>query len=345
MRVGRPIGAVAIAALISSCSTTAQIVPTEPEQVALSGDIVPAHDPVLIRENDTYYSYSTGMDNRKPILARSSTDLATWHALPGPLDFIPDWALHMVPGARDIWAPDIAKVGDRYRLYYSVSTFGSQHSVIGLATTATLDPASRGYGWRDEGEVIASSSSVDFNAIDPNFFSDADGRDWLTFGSFWTGIKLVELDQTTGKPKAGAPIRALASRGPEHGTAIEAPFLFHRNGWYYLLVSFDQCCRGADSTYKLAIGRSRSVSGPYLDRAGTPMLEGGGSIVLEAGPDDRFRGPGHAAYFRDSDGREYLIHHAYDRDNHGVRSLRLERLGWTADGWPKAAIDSGGVQP
>lgn len=345
MRTGWHLVPVALAAILSSCATTGPSASSLPKQVVLSGDIVPAHDPVLIREGDTYYSYSTGMDDRKPILARASGDLAAWHALPGPLKAIPDWALQSVPGARDIWAPDIAKVGDRYRLYYSVSTFGSQHSVIGLATSETLDPASPRYGWRDEGAVIASSDAVDFNAIDPNFFADSDGRHWLTFGSFWTGIKLVELDSATGKPRAGAPIIALARRDAAHGFAIEAPFLFRHGDWYYLIVSFDQCCRGADSTYKLAVGRSRSIAGPYVDTDGIPMLEGGGSILLEARQDDRFRGPGHAAYFRDNDGKEYLIHHAYDRDNRGARTLRLERLGWTADGWPQAAIASRGVQP
>jgi len=332
------------AAVLSACASG------DPQAVGrshleLSGDVVPAHDPVLIREGKTYYSYSTGMDDRKPILARASDNLVVWRPLSGPLQAIPGWALEIVPGARDIWAPDIAKVGGRYRLYYSVSTFGSQRSVIGLATTSTLDPDANRYGWRDEGVVIESSSADDFNAIDPNFFANADGRQWLVFGSFWSGIKLVELDRSTGKPRQGAPIASLARRDAAHGTAVEAPFLFRKGDWYYLIVSFDQCCRGSDSTYRLAMGRAKSVTGPYLDRSGTPMLDGGGTILLEADPDDRFRGPGHAAYFRDRDGSEYLIHHAYDRDHRGARTLRLERIVWDEDGWPQLASLAGDPLP
>ncbi|WP_235535124.1 arabinan endo-1,5-alpha-L-arabinosidase [Sphingomonas sp. Leaf339] len=305
----------------------------------LAGDIVPAHDPVLIREGDTYYSYSTGQRDRLPILARTSRDLITWRALPGPISAIPKWALAAVPGARDIWAPDISRTRDRFRLYYSVSTFGKQRSVIGLLTNTTLDPAKRGYGWRDEGLVIGSKEGDNFNAIDPNFARDREGGQWLALGSYWTGLKIVRLDPKTGKlADPAAPPIAIARRAASDGTAIEAAFIVDHGGWYWLIASFDHCCRGADSNYHLVIGRSTKITGPYVDRSGRPMLDGGGTVLVQADAAgrDRFRGPGHAGFLHDRDGNDYLIYHAYDRDARGVPTLRLTRVRWDADGWPAA---------
>ncbi|WP_235527673.1 arabinan endo-1,5-alpha-L-arabinosidase [Sphingomonas sp. Leaf38] len=307
----------------------------------LSGDIVPAHDPVLIREGDSYYSYSTGQNGRLPILARTSRDLVTWRALPGPIAAIPDWALAAVPGAKDIWAPDIAYANGRYRLYYSVSTFGKQRSVIGLLTSPTLDPAKPGYGWRDDGLVIASKDGDDYNAIDPNFARDRQGGQWLAMGSYWTGLKLARLDPATGKLAVpGAPLIPIARRAPGPNTAIEASFIVDHGGWYWLVASFDHCCRGAKSDYHLVIGRSRAITGPYVDRAGVAMRDGGGTVLLQADAagKDRFRGPGHAGFLHDRDGRDYLIYHAYDRDRHGAATLRLARMRWSRDGWP--ALDN-----
>lgn len=303
----------------------------------LSGDIVPGHDPVLIREGDAYYSYSTGQRDRLPILARTSRDLVTWRALPGPIAAIPAWALAAVPGAKDIWAPDISYANGRYRLYYSVSTFGKQRSVIGLLTSPTLDPAKPGYGWRDEGLVIASKPGDDYNAIDPNFVRDRQGGAWLALGSYWTGLKLARLDPATGKlADPAVPLTPIARRVPGPNTAIEAAFIIDHGGWYWLIASFDRCCQGAKSDYHLVIGRSRAITGPYVDRAGTQMRDGGGTVLLQADAagKDRFRGPGHAGFLHDRDGRDYLIYHAYDRDRRGVPTLRLARMRWARDGWP-----------
>ncbi len=310
---------------------------TAPREAALSGDVVPAHDPVLIREGDRYYVYSTGQRDRRPLAARTSRDLRHWAPLPSPMSDLPDWARTAVPGAREMWAPDIARVGDRYRLYYSVSRFGTQHSAIGLATATTLDPAAPGYGWRDEGMVIASREGDPFNAIDPAFVRDRQGRQWLSFGSFWGGIQLIRLDPGSGKPAAGAKPQMIARRDMGDKTnAIEAPFIIDHGGWYWLIVSFDFCCRGTKSSYHLRIGRARSIEGPYLDRSGRAMREGGGTVLLQADAAgrDRFRGPGHAGVMRDRDGRHYLVHHAYDAAAGGVATLRIARLEWDEAGWP-----------
>lgn len=315
----------------------------EPQQPAVSlndrltGDVAPAHDPVLIREGDTYYSYSTGQEDRQTLVARASQDLIHWRALPSPLPRLPAWALAAVPGAKNAWAPDISRVGGRYRLYYSVSTFGSRRSAIGLMTASTLDPAAPGYGWRDEGAVIRSAETDDWNAIDPAFVRDRRGGAWLAWGSFWSGLKITRLDPATGKPvDPGAPPIAIAARPASAGHAIEGAFVIDHGGWYWLIASFDYCCRGVRSDYHLVVGRAREVTGPYLDKDGRPMLDGGGTTLLraDAAGRDRFRGPGHAGVFHDPSGRDYIVYHAYDAAARGRSTLRLARLGWAADGWP-----------
>ncbi|QXT35601.1 arabinan endo-1,5-alpha-L-arabinosidase [Sphingomonas sanguinis] len=308
-----------------------------PDEMVLSGDVMPAHDPVLIREGDRYYAFSTGQRDRRPLVARTSRNLRHWSPLPSPLPDLPDWAKAAVPGAREMWAPDIARVGGRYRLYYSVSRFGSQHSAIGLATATTLDPDAPGHGWHDEGLVIASRKGDPYNAIDPAFARDRQGGEWLAFGSFWGGIQLVRLDPRSGKPAAGARPVMIARRGAEDkADAIEAPFIIDHGGWYWLIVSFDYCCRGAKSNYHLRIGRARSIEGPYVDRAGRAMRAGGGTVLLQADAAgrDRFRGPGHAGVLHDRDGRDYLIYHAYDAAAGGAATLRVARLHWNEAGWP-----------
>ena len=184
--------------------------------------------------------------------------------------------------------------------------------------------------------MIESRSSDNFNAIDPNAFDDADGRQWLVFGSFWSGIKMVRLDPATGLRSAeDERIHSLASR--RRPGAVEAPVIIRRDGYYYLFVSFDFCCRGVESTYYTVVGRSRDPTGPYVDRDGRAMMEGGGFLVLHADLDRtrRFVGPGHPDILQDG-GREYIVYHAYDRQADGAPTLRIQQLGWTEDGWPVA---------
>ncbi|MBB3035035.1 arabinan endo-1,5-alpha-L-arabinosidase [Alteriqipengyuania lutimaris] len=291
------------------------------------------HDPVLMAEDGSYYLYSTGSPDHSPLRAHRSPDLVNWTALPAPFP-LPEWTTQAVPGARGAWAPDISRYDGGYRLYYSVSTFGSQVSAMGLATSPTLDPDASDYAWTDHGPVVTSTQGDPYNAIDPNFVTDRDGRAWLSFGSFWGGLMLVELDPATGLRKPGAPVTNIARRPDNAENAIEAPFIFERDGWYYLLASFDRCCNGVESTYKTVIGRSRAIDGPYVDRSGRSMLDGGGTIIAAAEPDDRFRGPGHPGHFRDSEGRDILVFHAYDAENDGRPTLRIGELTWTS-GWPE----------
>jgi arabinan endo-1,5-alpha-L-arabinosidase len=245
---------------------------------------------------------------------------------------MPAWVKDAVPGAAGIWAPDISFAHGEYRVYYSVSTFGKNRSAIGLVTTPSLEKPV----WTDKGLVIRSTQSDDFNAIDPNVFEDAEGGQWLAFGSFWSGLKMVRLDSKTGLRAAGdRKVHAIARR--DSPGAIEAPFVIRRGGFYYLFASLDFCCRGPASTYYTMVGRSKDPKGPYLDRNGKSMMEGGGLLVLHADLDAarRFVGPGHIAILREPK-QDYIVYHAYDTQARGVPTLRIQPLGWTDDGWPVA---------
>lgn len=304
-----------------------------PLNLELTGAFHNIHDPVIIKAEDAYYLYCTG----PAISIRRSLDLIDWK-MPFPVSVfahVPDWALEIIPGATNIWAPDISFYNDKYHLYYSVSTFGSNHSVIGLATNTTLDSKAEGYKWEDQGLVIESPPGGNYNCIDANLVIDADGNAWLTFGSFWSGIKMRRLDYNTGKlSDEDTTLYSLAQRFEASGS-VEAPFIIHRGDFYYLFVSFDFCCRGADSTYRVMVGRSESVTGPYVDRDGRQMLNGGGTQVTF--PTERWRGPGHCAVLRDGD-VDYLVYHAYDAETRGTPTLRIDRLIWDDEGWCSVAL-------
>jgi arabinan endo-1,5-alpha-L-arabinosidase len=303
----------------------------------MTGNLSPVHDPCIIKQGATYHLFCTSQASERPGLIhwRTSPDLVTWTLVGAVMPALPDWAQKEVPGTRGAWAPDISLINGRYHLYYALSTFGKNRSVIALQTTATLDRSDPAFGWRDEGVVLASKSSDDFNAIDPNIVATGDGRIWMSFGSFWSGLKLIELDPVTGKPKPGAALTALAAR--PRPDAIEAPYIIERDGWLYLFASFDFCCRGADSSYYTVVGRSKTIAGPYVDRNGKAMLKEGGLIVLHADldPAKRFKGPGHVAILRDG-GRDYIVYHAYDARKAGIPTLRIQPLAWSDDGWPVA---------
>jgi arabinan endo-1,5-alpha-L-arabinosidase len=234
-------------------------------------------------------------------------------------------------GTGDTWAPDVSYRNGQWFMYYSVSSFGSNRSAIGLATSPSGNPGT----WTDHGKVIESFFYYNYNAIDPNLMVDASGRWWLSFGSFWDGIFMMELSPATGKAVPGATLIHLATRRPQNfENPIEAPFIFRRGAYYYLFVSFDYCCQGSNSTYNVRVGRSTSPTGPYIDAAGRRLLDGGGTIVLQS--HDWVRGPGHVSVLHDSaDNKDLLVYHYYDSRDGGVeRYLGINWLGWDANGWP-----------
>jgi arabinan endo-1,5-alpha-L-arabinosidase len=298
------------------------------------------HDPAIVRAGDTYYVFATG--NGVTILR--STDLVHWERAGRVFDAMPSWAATEVPAARgSLWAPDISYYSGGFHLYYSVSSFGSQRSAIGLATNVTLDPSSPEYRWVDRGMVIHSVPGVStFNAIDPNLILDENGQPWLDFGSFWGGIKMRRIDPSTGLlSSADTTLYSLASRrgvdvttGPSDDQSVEAPYIIRRGDFYYLFASYDMCCRGVRSTYNVRVGRARRVTGPYLDRAGIPMTEGGGTLILAG--EGSVRGPGHNSILTEGD-RQYIVFHYYDADDNGRSKLGIRRLTWTAEGWPEVS--------
>jgi arabinan endo-1,5-alpha-L-arabinosidase len=302
-------------------------------QPQLQGD-TRIHDPSIIEVDGRYVAFFTGQEGgvyRGAIRVKTSPDGLTWSDAGAIGKGLPRWVrptLGFQPP--NIWAPSVSKNGDTWYLYYSVSVFGVNVSAIGLMTHDALDPAQPGEGWQDQGLVLQSGARDDFNAIDPWRIDTSDGRAFLAYGSFWSGIKLVELDPVTGKLIAeDTPVIDLASRG---GAGIEAASILEHDGRFYLFVSFDQCCEGLQSTYSIRVGRADEVTGPYVDEAGVPMLEGGGTLLL--GSTGRFIGPGGQEAFVTTQG-EMLAYHYYDGAELGVSKLQIAPLRWTPDGWPR----------
>lgn len=331
-------------------SVTAQ----SPAALKLTGDYPGTHDPSIAREGNHYYVFATGRAPDGGQLAiRCSDNLTDWKLCGRVFDKMPDWIHETSPKTRDLWAPDVSFFHGEYYLYYAFSSFGSNESGIALATNPTLDPTSPNYQWKDKGLVLRSIKGDDYNAIDPNLVLDAKGQPWLSFGSFWSGIKMRRLDPETGKLSASDPqLYSLAARKPPEAVqttqplkpglpadwqAIEAPFIVRHGSFYYLFVSHDLCCRGLKSTYKTVVGRSKSVTGPYVDASGTPMLESGGTQLLAA--NQRWLGPGGESVLQRKEG-DIIVFHAYDATT-GKPALQVSNLTWKA-GWPHATLGTVG---
>ncbi|MGC4804194.1 arabinan endo-1,5-alpha-L-arabinosidase [Micromonospora sp. DT233] len=288
-----------------------------PNPGRVTGD-TQTHDPTVVRRPGGGYLVAHTGDN---IALKTSPDRTAFRSAGAAFPGGAPWTTTYTAGSHNLWAPDLSYHNGRYWMYYSASSFGSNRSAIFLATSTTGEAGT----WTNQGLVIESRSADNFNAIDPNLFVDSDGRWWLSFGSFWSGIKLIALNPSTGK-RADTTLRGIAGRG---GGAIEAPVIVKRGSHYYLWVSFDRCCQGAASTYRVMVGRSTSVTGPYVDRNGTPMTSGGGTQVLAG--HGGIHGPGHQAVLADTDA-DALFYHYY-ADN-GTALLGVNLLGYDTAGWP-----------
>lgn len=324
----------------------------EARVIPVAGAVEGTHDPSMARDGKTWYVFATGKTPEGGQFAvRCSEDLKTWRRCGQVFADIPQWIRDKSPKTTELWAPDVQRVGGEYRMYYAYSLFGKNTSGIGLAVTKTLDPASPKYGWVDKGLVFESKATDNFNAIDPAYVADAQGHGWLAFGSFWDGIKMRRLDDRTGMLNAmdsrlyslarrasGSGPRTESTEGlgyhvnglPPDSEAVEAPSLIRHGGYFYLFTSWDLCCRGAKSTYHTVVGRSRSVTGPYVDESGKALLAGGGTTVLRA--NQRWAGPGGETAVAMPEGDDLLVYHAYDPVS-GKPSLQLSTIDWKA-GWP-----------
>jgi arabinan endo-1,5-alpha-L-arabinosidase len=304
------------------------LAPAEAERQAdLGSRGVRVHDPsTIVKCKEHYWVFYTG----RGIPSYRSIDMVEWEAGPPVFEAAPAWVPEAVPENRNMyfWAPDIICVNGQYLIYYSVSSFGKNTSAIALATNSTLNPQDPKFRWTDGGIVIQSRLTNEFNAIDPALFRDQNGTLWMSFGSFWSGIKMIELDPATGKRiTPDSPIYALA-----HHDTIEAPFLYHQGGRYYLFVNWGICCRGTNSTYEIRVGRADTVTGPYRDREGRDLLFGGGTRLL--GTEDVFIGPGHAGIWHEN-GKHWLSFHFYNGAQRGLSTYAIRPLSWDNQGWPE----------
>jgi arabinan endo-1,5-alpha-L-arabinosidase len=290
------------------------------------------HDPsTVVRFKGKYYVYATG----RGIPFYSSPDGETWTREGSVFEKIPDDVHAAVPknDGTGVWAPDIVKLGDEFYLYYAVSFWGSFQSAVALVTSPTLDPKDPAYKWTDRGVVVSSDGVEDLNAIDPGVMQAPDGTLWLCYGSYHGTIDLVQLDPKSGlRISAKSPVTVIANRS-------EAADLIFHDGFYYLFVNHDSCCKGANSEYNIRVGRSKAITGPYLDKHSNALTQGAGSMFLAA--HDHRIGPGHFGRLLDygaaADGTErFSVHYEADTIRGGRSVLDIRPLLWSVDGWPVA---------
>lgn len=322
-------GALAMTGLLvmaaTGCGSTEELTGV----LAMSGDVGspddPTHDPAVVALDGAYYVFSTGQlrsaQDPGGIWVRRSTETleGPWESL-GELP-VPDWTAEYGPA--HLWAPQVIERDGVLYLYYAASSFGRNDSAIGLLTSETPGELD---SWADEGPVLTSQAGDRFNAIDPHIV-EADGRWWIAYGSHWDGIFLHELEDL--RQPVGEPIHLASRPGVQHNP-IEAPTIIEHDELYYLFTSWDRCCAGVLSTYRVAVGRADDITGPYVDRDGEPLLDGGGTIVLDQDGDQL--GPGGQDVVQVGD-THYLAHHYYDGATGGTIRMQIRSIAWD-DGWP-----------
>lgn len=298
----------------------------EESQIGVENNQIDIHDPAIAKEGDTYYLFSTGPG----VPFYSSQDLKTWklegRVFPGD----PSWAKSVTPRFDGhIWAPDILRRDGKFYLYYSISAWGGNDSAIGLTINKTLNQNSPDYKWEDQGIVVQSVANRDqWNGIDPTIEFDENGDPWMALGSFWEGLKLVKLNSSWTKPAEPQEWYSIAKRNNKE---VEGPFLFKKGEYYFLFVSWGLCNRGKDSTYRMMVGRSKDIRGPYLDKDGKDMAKGGGSYVING--NERWSGWGGNSVYT-FDGKDYIVFHAYENADNGFHRLKIGEVTWGADQWP-----------
>ncbi len=281
------------------------------------------HDPVMIKGGDTYYVLGTGTG------IKTSKDMVTWNSAGAVFGdgFKLDWWSRDIPQGAQIWAPDISWRDGKYWMYYSVSAWMNFNSSIGLATNTTLDPSDPAYKWEDQGQVISFKNGGEgVNVIDPNVFVDKDGKVYLLYGSYKAGLRMVELDRKTGKLLSETPTPTILTKSLGEGV-----FLIKDPQYYYIFASRGICCSGGASTYQIVIGRSKTITGPYLTKDGGSWVDDKYSVLLAG--DETEPGRGHNGIFSEGD-TTYLVYHAYTKAFNYHSLLNIKPLYMGADGWP-----------
>ena len=287
-------------------------------------------DPTVVQVGDEFYAYGTednwgeeGGYHLVPVI--KSKDLVNWELVGNSMDTKPDWKER-----GGIWAPDVTKVGNQFFMYYSFSTWGDPNPGVGLAIAEKPEGP-----FIDHGKVFDSEEIGVANSIDP-FYIENDENNYLIWGSFH-GLYLTELTPD-GKKPTGQKIQVA-------GNHLEAAYVFKKDGYFYLFGSAGTCCEGAKSTYKVLVGRSKNLAGPYVDQEGKSMLtEDSGTLVVGSNTSGNgYAGPGHnAEIVTDSKGQDWLFYHGMAKEkpklNNGTnrRVLLLDKLIWT-NGWPSVS--------
>jgi arabinan endo-1,5-alpha-L-arabinosidase len=312
--------------------------PSVPQPKVFDPNSPPVHDPVMAKDGDTYYVFGTGPG----ISTLYSKDLKTWQKGNSVFDKDPAWVKEALPDFKgDIWAPDIIFYQGRYHLFYACNAMpGKPHAAIGHASTPTLNPKSSQYKWTDHGKIVQSVLNRDmWQAIDPTVIVDEKGTPWFIFGSFWDGIKAVKMTDDMMKLKWPEEWHSISRRPSNQklytysleDSQTEGAFIYKHGDYYYQFVSFDMCCRGVKSNYHIVVGRSKSVTGPYVDRAEFSMMDGGGTVIA-IGDGIKWAALGHNSVYN-LDGKDYLVAHGYSIPD-GISKLIVTELKWDSEGWP-----------
>ena len=274
-------------------------------------------DPTVIKARDGYfYLYATQGKHLVPIYKSKNLTDWTFAASAFTKETKPDFE----PKA-GIWAPDINYIAGKYVMYYSMSVWGGEWTCgIGVATANKPEGP-----FTDHGKLFRSNEIGVQNSIDPFYFRHK-GKNYLFWGSF-RGIYYTELSGDGLQLKKDTVVRQIA------GTAFEGTYIMKRGRYYYLFASVGSCCEGVKSTYKMVVGRSESLFGPYTDKAGKDMMENGYEVVIDK--NEHFVGNGHnSEIVKDKAGNDWVLYHGVDMKNPRGRVLMLDKISWTKDGWP-----------
>ncbi|SHK45412.1 family 43 glycosylhydrolase [Fibrobacter sp. UWEL] len=290
------------------------------------------HDPSMVRFEDGYALMTTN----NQLSLWTTEDMVSWKAHGKTMTSFPKWIYTYAPTMEDVWAPDIYKFDDEFRVYYCGSVFGKRTSAIGYTASKSMVPGTSGYGWTDKGHVFHTVASDKYNAIDADVIKTSAGEYWMAFGSFGLGIQLIKLNGETGyQASDDKTVYNIARRvTTASGGAVEGPSLIEHDGKFFLFTAWDKCCQqGANieqTTYKTAMGRADKVTGPYYDRDGKDLASGGGTILLERY--GRYVGPGGGEPFQDIN-RVRFVHHYYDNAGDKYNHIHIRDVVFTDDNW------------